>query len=191
MRYGTRVLIVDTMKGTIGRSDFDMSFRYFTGKDKKLRKKTNSFFFKSNFLDADEISNYSFAPPPRRSRIKKDSAGVTVVQTVPVKVDSTTDHAKAFNIFTIPFSDFNVVVNIGKLKYNKLWLKDIEAACSMENQQIYIDTLRMRVADGTVGMRGHLNGSDTSRIYFRSRINVDQVDLEKMMLKPITSARMW
>jgi len=184
MRYGTRVLIVDTMKGTIGRSDFDMSFRYFTGKDKKLRKKTNSFFFKSNFLDADEISNYSFAPPPRRARIKKDSAGVTVVQTVPVKVDSTTDHAKAFNIFTIPFSDFNVVVNIGKLKYNKLWLKDVEARVRMqEDQHIYIDTLHMKVADGTVGMRGHLNGSDTSKIYFRSRINVDQVDLEKMMLK--------
>jgi len=191
VRYGTRVLIVDTMKGMIGHSDFDMSFRWFTGKDKRLRRKNNSFYFKSRFLDADEISSYSFEParPRRRSRMKQDSAAVAVSPVAPVTEDSTkavaaTDHAKTFNIFTIPFSDFNMEVNIGKLKYNRLWLKDVNARVRMEeNQQLYIDTLAMKVADGTVAMRGHLNGSDTSKIYFRSSIKVDQVDLEKVMLK--------
>lgn len=192
MRYGTRVVIVDTMKGTIGRSDFDMSFRFFTGKDKKLRRKTNSFFFRSNFLDADEISNYSLAPAPRRAgTVKIDSAGNRIfvpldsaAQAALAKADSASANTKSFNIFTIPFSDFNVQVDIGKLKYNKLWLKDVTARIRMqENQHLYLDTLAMKVAGGTLAMRGHFNGSDTSKIYFRSTIKADQIDLEKMMLK--------
>jgi hypothetical protein len=51
------------------------------------------------------------------------------------------------------------------------------------DQTISIDTLMMKVAGGAVTMRGKFNGSDHAKIYFRSRINFDQVDLEKMLLK--------
>ena len=36
--------------------------------------------------------------------------------TVVAKVDTITNHAKAFNIFTLPFSDFNVWIDVGKFK---------------------------------------------------------------------------
>ncbi|MBT1704730.1 AsmA-like C-terminal region-containing protein [Chryseosolibacter indicus] len=177
IKYGARVLILDTLKGSIGRSDFDVSLKYFTGLDRQQKKRTNSLVFRSNFLDADELSSYDLAPAQRRSR--RDSATA-----VASKVDTSKQHAEAFNIFKIPFSDFTWAIDIGKLKYNRLWLKDVTAKARMqEDHQIFIDTLSMKVADGAVSMRGHLNGDNPERIYFRSRINIDQVDLEKMMLK--------
>jgi hypothetical protein len=178
VKYGRRVLILDTLRGSIGRSDFDISMKYFNGPDRNMQKRTNSLKFTSKFLDADEMSHYDLAP--KKGRSKKSAAdSVTVV----AAVDSSR-HAEAFNIFMIPFSDFTAEIEIGKLKYNRLWLKDVTARLRMqEDQHIYLDTLRMRVADGRVAMRGHFNGKDPNKIYFRSRINVDQVDLEKMMLK--------
>lgn len=93
-------------------------------------------------------------------------------------------HANAFNIFMIPFSDFNAQIDIAKLKYNRLWLKDVNAKITMrQDQTITVDTLTMKVAGGAVAMRGKFNGSNHEKIYFRSRINFDQVDLEKMLLK--------
>ncbi len=50
-------------------------------------------------------------------------------------------------------------------------------------QQLYLDTLSMGIADGTINARAHFNGSDPNRIYLRSRINVEDVNIEKMMLK--------
>ncbi|HEY3403126.1 MAG TPA: AsmA-like C-terminal region-containing protein, partial [Ohtaekwangia sp.] len=100
-----------------------------------------------------------------------------------VKTDSSV-HAQAFNIFMIPFSNFNAQIDIAKLKYNRLWLKDITAKITMrEDQTIKVDTLMMKVAGGSVRMKGKFNGSNHEKIYFRSRINFDQVDIEKMMLK--------
>jgi hypothetical protein len=53
----------------------------------------------------------------------------------------------------------------------------------LPDQHFYIDTLGMNVAGGWVGMRGHFNGSDPKKIYFRSRIRFVDVDIEKMMIK--------
>jgi hypothetical protein len=100
-----------------------------------------------------------------------------------VAVDST-KHKEAFNIFLIPFSDFNAEIDIAKIKYNRLWLKDVTARMRMqEDHNIFIDTLRMRVADGAIALNGHFNGMNPKRIYFKSKIDVNQIDLEKTMMK--------
>jgi len=179
VKYGSKVLMLDTLKGMVGNSDFDVSLKYyFKGIDRYNKKVANSLTFASKLLDADEISQYDLAPKTGRSR--RDTTAVAIAK---AKSDSS-QHAQAFNIFIIPFSDFNAQVNIAKIKYNRLWLKEINAKVSMrEDQTITIDTLMMKVAGGAVSMRGKLNGSDHQKIYFRSRINVDQVDLEKMLLK--------
>jgi hypothetical protein len=177
-KYGSKVLILDTLRGKVGNSDFDISLRYyFKGIDRYNNKIANTLKFSSKFLDADEISHYDLAP--KKGRTRRD----TTASAVKVKVDSS-QHARAFNIFMIPFSDFNAQVDIAKLKYNRLWLKDVTAKIRMQiDQNIYIDTLMMKVAGGTVGVRGRLNGSNPEKIYFRSRVGFDQVDLEKMLLK--------
>jgi hypothetical protein len=179
LKYGQRVLMLDTLRGKIGNSDFDVSMKYyFKGVDRYNNKVANSLTFNSKFLDADEMSHYDLAP--RTGRTKRDTTGVLIAKAI---ADSSA-HAKAFNVFMIPFSDFNAQINITKLKYNRLWLKDIAAKLTMkQDQSIKIDTLLLKVAGGTIRMRGKFNGSDHSKIYFRSRIVFDQVDLEKMLLK--------
>ncbi|MBT1698148.1 hypothetical protein KK083_14745 [Fulvivirgaceae bacterium PWU4] len=178
VKYGSKILSLDTMRGKIGNTDFDINLKYyFKGTDRYNNKVANSLQFKSQLLDADEISKYDLAPSQARTR--RGSRNTAVV----AKVDST-PHKEAFNIFMIPFSDFNAQVNIGKLKYNRLWLKDVNAKITMmQDQTITVDTISMKVAGGTVGVRGKFNGSNPDKIYFRSRIKLDQVDLEKMLLK--------
>ncbi len=178
VKYGSKILSFDTLRGKIGNSDFDIALKYyFKGIDRYNNKVANSLTFSSKLLDADEISQYDLAPS--KTRTVRDSTGKVIA----VKVDSS-QHAQAFNIFMIPFSDFNAKIDIAKLKYNRLWLKDLSAKITMQqNQTITVDTLMMKVAGGSVKMRGKFNGSDPQKIYFRSRINFDQVDLEKMLLK--------
>jgi hypothetical protein len=41
----------------------------------------------------------------------------------------------------------------------------------------------MDIAEGRIAARAHFNGSDPQKIYLRSRIHVNDVNIEKMMLK--------
>lgn len=180
VKYGSKILSFDTLRGKIGNTDFDINMKYyFKGIDRYNKAVANSLTFKSKLLDADEMSLYDLAP--KTGTVKRDSITGKVVAIIP---DKTSVHAEAFNIFMIPFSDFNAQVNIGKVKYNKLWLKDVNLKVTMlKDQTITVDTLTMKIAGGTVNMRGKFNGSDHEKITFRSRIKFDQVDLAKIMLK--------
>jgi len=53
----------------------------------------------------------------------------------------------------------------------------------LATHNLYLDTLHLETAGGKIDARAHFNGSDPAKIYLRSRINFDNVDLEKMMLK--------
>lgn len=179
VKYGSKILSFDTLRGKIGNSDFDISLKYyFKGIDRYNKAVANSLTFKSKFLDLDEMSHYDLAP--KTGKVKRDSTGKVVA----VLPDTTSIHAQAFNIFMIPFSDFNAQIEISKLKYNKLWLKDMNMKLTMlKDQTISVDTLAMKVAGGSVAMRGKFDGSNHEKILFRSTIKVDQIDLEKMLLK--------
>ncbi|MCD9014836.1 AsmA family protein [Parachryseolinea silvisoli] len=183
--YASKIMKADTLRGTIGRSDFDINFRYYTGDNPKYKGKHNYLYFNSTFLDLDQITQYDLSAGTDSAEIIAPTAAVTTPATTTAATSKdTSQHATAFNVFMIPFSTFDVQVNIGKLKYNKLWLRDAQARIRMqEDHHIYIDTLSTRVAGGTLAMRGHFNGNDPNKIYLRSRIKVDQVDLEKMLLK--------
>ena len=186
VKYGTnKILVLDTLKGMIGNSDFDVTMRLFNGADKTIKKRTNYFYFKSNNLDVDELVAYDFSPDTTRRpgdstrRKKKPQPAVATVANA-----DTTKHAKAFNIFTVPFSDFALRIDIGKIKYNKLWMKDVIARARMtEDHHIYADTLTLKIAGGTISIKGEVNGSDTSKLVLTSTLKVDQVDIEKVMLK--------
>lgn len=183
--YASRIMKADTLRGTIGRSDFDINFRYYTGNKPELKQKHNYLYLNSKFLDLDQIMQYDLSAGADSTEITTPAGAATnAAATTAVISKDTSQHAAAFNVFMIPFSAFDVQVNIGKLKYNKLWLRDAQARIRMqEDHHLYIDTLSTKIAGGTLGMRGHFNGSDPNKIYLRSRIKVDQVDLEKMLLK--------
>lgn len=178
VKYGTNVIALDTLKGIAGKSDFEVSMRLFTGTDMKMKKKMNFVHFYSDVLDLDEIANYDFSVPPAKKK-----PGQTEQISAPLaKAD--TAHAKAFNIFTLPFCEFTVWVDVNKVKYNKLWIQDFTGRLRLtEDHFLYVDTVGMKIAGGTLAMKGELNGSDTSRLFFTSVIKADQLDLEKVMVK--------
>lgn len=172
---------IDTLRGKIGRSDFDLNMRLYTGTDSARRAKENYLRFYSNFLDVDQLTNYKFIAKEEAAPGVADSL---VAPASNVRTVSMSKHAKAFNIFEVPFLDFKATVNIRKVKYRRLWIKNIETNVRMlQNHHLYLDTLHMEMAGGKIDARAHFNGNNPEKIYLRSRIKVDSVDIEKMMLK--------
>jgi AsmA-like C-terminal region len=168
---------IDTLQGKIGRSDFNISMRLYTGKDTARRNKENYLQFSSRFLDVNQLTNYVQTAEDEMVAPPSDTATVT-------SVTSTSSHADAFNIFSIPFINFNATIDIGRVKYRHLGLNNISTKVRMmANQQLYLDTFGIEVAGGKIGARAHFNGSDPNKIYLKTRIRVDNVDLEKLMLK--------
>jgi hypothetical protein len=156
--------------------------RLYAGKDTARRKKENFLQFSSRFLDVDQLTNYKLTEADEEQAAAVAAAAPT--PNVSTAVSKPSAHAGAFNIFQIPFIDFNANVNIGKIKYHHLWLKNVSTVMRMQaNQNLYLDTLRMEIAEGKIAARAHFNGSDPNKIYLKSRINVDNVNIEKMMLK--------
>ncbi|HEY6899457.1 MAG TPA: AsmA-like C-terminal region-containing protein [Puia sp.] len=174
---------IDTLRGKIGNSDFDLSMRLYTGKDTTRRKKENYLSFRSRLLDVDQLTNYKLTPAqedaPALSSAPPPPTGTTAVTTA-----SNPAHANAYNIFQIPFIDFKASIGIDKIKYHRLWTKNFLTNIRMQsNQQLYLDTFTANIAEGRIAARAHLNGSDPQKIYLRSRIKVEDVNIEKMMLK--------
>jgi len=189
VKIGTDHFIkIDTLKGKIGRSDFDLSMRLYTGKDTNRMKKENFLQFSSRFLDIDQLSNYQLGPE-QEATVKTD----TDPRAVATAGDSTTgdvarvktvSHTDGYNLFQVPFLNFNAAVHIGKIKYHHLWPKNLFTNIRMQaNQQLYLDTFGVELAGGKIAARAHFNGSDPNKIYLRSRINVQDVNIEKMLLK--------
>ena len=189
IKFGTDNFVkIDTLRGRIGNSDFNVSLRLYTGKDTVRRKKENYLHFASNLLDVDQLSNYA-------QSIEQEAQTIAAMNAPPPTPDSTrviltssegnpNGHAQGFNVFQIPFLDFNASVNIGHLRYHKLGIRNLNTVARMQaDQQLYLDTLSMQIAGGSIGARAHFNGADPQRIYLRSRLWVQNVDLQKLMLK--------
>lgn len=51
------------------------------------------------------------------------------------------------------------------------------------NQRLRLDTFGVEMAEGKITARAHFNGSDPQKIYLKSRILVEDVNIKKMMLK--------
>jgi len=179
VKFGTDNFIkIDTLKGKIGNSDFNLSMRLYTGKDTARMKKANYLQFASRFLDADQLSNYKLTEAEEAAAASPDSSAIQTVATKPVS------HTDGYNIFQVPFINFNASVNIGKIKYRHLWPKNLVTNIRMlSNQQLYLDSFRMDIAGGNIAARAHFDGSDPKKIFLKSSISVEDVNIEKLMLK--------
>jgi hypothetical protein len=189
IKFGTdHFLKIDTLKGKIGNSDFNLSMRLYTGKDTVRRKKENYLSFASNLLDADQLTSYVQSMEQEEQTIaameSPSPANYSTRVTLASFQTGPSPHAQAFNVFQIPFIDFNAAVNIGRLRYHKLGIKNLNTVIRMQaNQQLYLDTLTMQMAGGSIAAHAHFNGADPKKIYLRSRLWVQNVDLQKLMLK--------
>jgi hypothetical protein len=160
MHYEDQQLSVENFSGKMGKSDFSINMDYFMGKDSSLQKGDNFLDLRSNALDLDALMNYE------------------------TTAKEATNHSEAFNIFAVPFKDMRFSATIDQMNFHTYWLADFKMeARSTQDHYLYLDTLSLAAADGTLGINGYFNGSDSNHIYFSSELVAHQLDLDKLLLK--------
>jgi hypothetical protein len=162
-------LTIENFSGAMGHSDIQLGLSYFLG-NVQHQHVTNQIRIMSNRLDLDELlASDDFTATAKGT----DVAAVTV-----------NPHDNAFNIYELPFSDMNVSVTVNHLSYHRYLLHNLSAQIrTQKNHYLYLDDVRFHAADGVWNIKGYFNGSDPRRIYFKPEINVDHVDLDKLLFK--------
>ncbi|MGF1635425.1 MAG: AsmA-like C-terminal region-containing protein, partial [Cyclobacteriaceae bacterium] len=157
-QYKNQILKVADFGGRMGNSDFRINLDYYTGAKNEGIRLENNFEFVAAFLDLDELMNYN----PNEDTI----------------------HEEAFNIFELPFSNTNISAKIDHLRYHKVILDDFNAKLRLkEDHFLFVDTIHTKVSGGNMAMNGYFNGSDPAKIYFKSSIKANEVDLDQLMFK--------
>ncbi len=160
IHYEDEHFSIQKLSAKMGESDFTIDLNYYTGTDSLLRKRDNLFYLKANRLNLDQLLAYN-----------------------PAKAENK-DHAKAFNIFEIPFTDMRFGASIASLKHHQIQIENLQAnARTTKNHYLFIDTLAMQIAGGTFALDGYLNGSNPENIYFKSTTYFNQLDLDRLFIK--------
>jgi len=160
IHFENEQLLVENFYGKMGKSDFLINMDYFMGKDSIVQKRDNYLILESNALDLDALMNYESS---KQEEVK---------------------HDEAFNIFAIPFKNMRFRADIKQLNYHNFWLTDFKTqARSTKDHFLYLDTLSLAAADGSLGLKGYFNGSDSTHIYFSSEMVADKLDMDKLLLK--------
>jgi len=164
VHYEDDHLTVQELRGKLGKSEFIADLNYYLGPDTIIRKRDNHFSLKAPVLDFDELFNYN--PPPANVTSKPE------------------DHEAVFNIYDVPFSDMTFNFDIKHLKYHRYFLDDFFVkARTTKGHYIFMDTMSVAAAGGTIQLKGYFNGSDRNKIYFSPDMKVNNVDLDKLLFK--------
>ncbi len=160
VHYEDEHVLVEDFSGNMGRSDFRVNMAYYTGDNPQIRKRDNFLSLTSRALDLDALMNYEHKPEENKS------------------------HEEAFNIFDIPFTDMRFTAEIGRMNYHNFWLEEVQGDLRItQDHFLYLDTLAMKAADGSLAIKGYFNGSDPEQIYFSSTMEADMLDLDKLLIK--------
>ena len=94
------------------------------------------------------------------------------------------EHAEAFNLYELPFTDMTFDIDIGHFIYHRIDLQNIKAKLrSQENHYLYVDAFKMNAAGGSVNMSGYFNGSDPKHIYLSPELSLKNVALDQLLFK--------
>ncbi len=159
VHYEAGYLTLEDFQGKMGISDFNIQLGYYLGEAQDSVLPKNYFYLTSQRLDIDALMGFE-------------------------SLENKTDHEEAFNIFQVPFRDMDFSARVDKLNYHNFWLDEffLQARTNV-NHYIYLDTLGVNAADGTLGIKGYFNGSDPNEIYFNSTMVADRLDLDKLLFK--------
>lgn len=166
-------LMVQNFHGKMGRTVFDLDLNYYLGKDPAIRKRDNHLVLKANYIDFDQLTNFKATPASQATSPSSDS-----------NLEDVSEHAEAFNLYELPFTDMLFQVNIGHFIYHHIDLQQINAQLrTTQDHYIYIDTLDMLAADGAIHLSGYFNGSDPKHIYFKPQLSLEDVDIDQLLFK--------
>ena len=162
VHYEDEHLVIESLSGKIGKSEFTTHLNYYLGQDDAVRKRDNYFSLKAPRLDFDELFNYNPAPGGKTPG----------------------EHDAGFNIFEFPFTDMKAVFDIGMLNYHRHHINNLTATTRIQkNHYLYIDTLSLQASGGSVGLKGYFNGSDKNKIYFSPELSLENIDLDQLLFK--------
>ncbi|MDC7998046.1 AsmA family protein [Gilvibacter sediminis] len=169
--YEDEHLLIKGFHGEIGSTNFNFDLNYYLGDDAAVKKQDNYLFVKANYIDFDELFNFQF------------EEAEPVANTNPTTADIP-EHAEAFNIYELPFTDMRFKADIGHFIYHKIDLQNITAELkTTPDHYIYVDTLNMDAAGGNIRLSGYFNGSDPDHIYMQPNLVMDNVELDKLLFK--------
>ncbi|HKK87449.1 MAG TPA: AsmA-like C-terminal region-containing protein, partial [Saprospiraceae bacterium] len=93
-------------------------------------------------------------------------------------------HDSAFNVFEKPFANLSLEANVEELVYHKFHFKQLHTRLrTTPDHYIYLDTLHTNGADGSLALNGYFNGSNPSRIYFKSTLQLRDMNIDKIFYK--------
>ncbi len=173
-QYEDDHLMVENFKGKMGRTKFEIGMNYYLGEEASIKKRANSFRLKSDFIDFDALSNYNTT-----------AANQSDAKPLPKnKSADAPEHAEAFNIYELPFTDMQFNVDIGHFMYHRLDLKAIKGQLrTTQAHHIYLDTMSLDAAGGHIALNGSFNGSDPKHIFLEPNLKISNADLDKLLFK--------
>ncbi len=168
-------IVIENLHGQMGRSVFDVDMNYYLGEDDAIRKRDNHLGFIANYIDFDQLSNYNLGPADNQKQQDWSSGN---------KLEDVEEHAEAFNLYELPFTDMTFDVDIGHFIYHRIDLQKIHARMrTTKNHYLYLDTLSMLAAGGSFKGSGYFNGSDPKHIYLKPNLKVKDANIDKLMFK--------
>ncbi len=171
IHYEDQHIVIKDFHGEIGTTNFNFDLNYYLGEDPQIKKRDNYLELKANYINFDALFNFDLSPP-------KPTAIVTS-KTADVK-----EHADAFNLYELPFTDMQFKADVAHFIYHRIDLQNIKADLrTTPNHYIYIDTLHMDAAGGNIQLSGYFNGSDPKHIYMQPDLVMNNVDLDKLLFK--------
>ena len=171
IHYEDDHIVIKDFHGEIGTTNFNFDLNYYLGDNPAIKKRDNYLAVKANYIDYDAL--FKFDTNPTKS--SKDVASTTA---------DVKEHAEAYNIYELPFTDMRFKADIAHFIYHRLDLQNIKADLrTTPNHYIYIDTLHMDAAGGKIRLNGYFNGSDPKHIYMQPDLVMTNVDLDKLLFK--------
>ncbi|SHJ28415.1 AsmA family protein [Aquimarina spongiae] len=171
IHYEDEHLVIKDFHGEIGTTNFNFALNYYLGKDPQIKKRDNYFELKANYIDFDALFNFDLNPPKSTEAVTSKTADVK-------------EHAEAFNLYELPFTDMQFKADIAHFIYHRIDLQNIKADLrTTPDHYIYIDTLHMDAAGGNIRLNGYFNGSDPKHIYMQPDLVMNNVDLDKLLFK--------
>ena len=168
--YEDEHLVIQKFHGKIGRTVFDVDMNYYLGDDQAIKKRDNYLGLKANYIDFDQLFDFNSTPSTMYQ---------AATETADVK-----EHAEAFNLYELPFTDMQFDLNIEHFIYHRIDLQHINANLrTTQNHYIHVDTLTMNAAGGSFKMSGYFNGSDPKHIYLKPDLIAENVNIDKLLFK--------
>lgn len=170
MRFSPQNLSLEKLIGKTGKTDFNMSgkvdnYMAYMFKDELLK---GDFTFNSNYVDLDELMNLV----PTSETTAETPAPATEGDAEPVLIPA--------NI------DFDMMTQIGKLRYNGIDIKNVNGKVTLKDQVATLHNLNMDAMGGAIGLGGSYNTQDHDKPKVNFNYSLKELDIHELATNFLT-----